>query len=115
LAGRGGVPEEIAVSWAGKTGAFPTQDPRDASWDPEKHPPYGSPLWELSESFVAWSKRIVNPKRRDFDFVALSWDGKKVIEHPAKSLAPKAKPEDRESRKTPASSNLMERKPGGGA
>lgn len=41
-------------------------------WDPEKQPPYGSPAWELSESFEAWSKRIEDPKRRNLGFVALS-------------------------------------------
>jgi|GEM_PF-5758391 len=105
------LPQEISYLDPREDTAFP----RDASWDPEKHPPYGSPLWELPESFEAWSARIVDPKRRNFDFVALSWDGKKVIEHPAKSLDPKVKPEDRESRKTPAPRNPAEPKPGGGA
>ena len=78
---------------------------RNELWDPEKQPPFGSPAWELSESFEAWSERIVDPKRRNLDFVALSWDGTKVIEHPAKSLDPNTRPgspQDRESRKTPA-------------
>jgi hypothetical protein len=82
--------------------------PADESWDPEKQPPYGSPAWELPESFEAWSARIVDPKRRNLDFVALSWDGKKVVEHPARSLDLRTRPgspPDRESRKTPAPRN----------
>ena len=72
--------------------------------EPETQAFFG-PTWELSESFEAWSERIVDPKRRNLDFVALSWDGTKVIEHPAKSLDPNTRPgspQDRESRKTPA-------------
>ncbi|MEO5915688.1 MAG: hypothetical protein ABIS50_15750 [Luteolibacter sp.] len=72
--------------------------PPDEQWDPKKQPPFGSPLWELPESFEEWSKRIVHPELRNLNFVELTWDGKKVIEHPAKSLDPKARP-DRESRK----------------
>lgn len=82
--------------------------PRDERWDPEKQPPFGSPSWKLSESFETWAARIVDPKRRNLDFVALSWDGKKMIEHPAKSLDPKTKPsppQDRESRKGPVPRN----------
>lgn len=59
------------------------------------------PTWELSEPFEAWAARIIDPKRRNLDFVALSWNGKKVVEHPAKSLDPETKLEDRPSRKTP--------------
>lgn len=83
--------------------------PKDDTLLPNKEPmaegaqpPYGSPAWELPESFEAWAERIVDPNRRNLDFVALSWDGTKVIEHPAKSLDPKAKPQNRESRITPA-------------
>ena len=76
-------------------------------------PPYGRPAWELAEPFEAWAERIVDPKRRNLDFVALSWDGTKVIEHPAKSLDPKAKPQDRESRKPPTPRNPPEPETGG--
>lgn len=31
-----------------------------------------SPAWELPESFEAWAERIVDPKRNNLDFVALS-------------------------------------------
>lgn len=89
----------------------PGQDvflPRGDSSNQEKQPPYGTPLWEVAESFEAWSERIVDPKRRNLDFVALSWDGKKVVEHPAKSLDPKAKPQNRESRKSSALGNPSE-------
>ncbi len=55
----------------------------------------------------------MDPKRRNLDFVALSWDGTKVIEHPAKSLDPKAKPQDRESRKPPTPRNPPEPETGG--
>lgn len=89
--------------------------PKDDTLLPNKEPmaegaqpPYGSPAWELPESFEAWAERIVDPKRRNLDFVALSWDGTKVIVHPAKSLDPKARPQERESRKTPAPRNSPE-------
>ena len=80
--------------------------PRGGRWSSEKQPPYGSPLWELAEPFEVWAARIVDPKRCNLEFVALSWDGKKVVEHPAKSLDPKAKQEDRQSRKSPAPRTL---------
>ncbi len=85
--------------------------PPDEGWDPKKQPPFGSPLWTLPEPFEAWAARIVDPERRNLDFVALSWDGKKVIEHSAKSLDPKATDgtqQDRESRKIPAPRNPPE-------
>jgi hypothetical protein len=81
---------------------------RDWGWDPGKQPPFGSPAWELPEPFEVWAERIVDPKRRNLDFVALSWDGAKVIEHPAKSFGPRAKPKARESRKTLAQRNPQE-------
>ena len=92
------LPEEISYLHPKDDRLFP----RHERWDQEKQPPFGSPAWELPESFEAWAERIVDPKRRNLDFVALSWDGTKVIEHPAKSLDPKVKPKDRESRKIPA-------------
>ena len=76
--------------------------------DPGKQPPFGSPAWELSEPFEVWSERIVDPERRNLDFVALSWDGTKVIENPAKSLDPRVKSKERESRKTPPPRNPPE-------
>ncbi len=81
---------------------------------PEKQPPKLTPEWELAEPFEAWAERIVDPKRRNLDFVALSWDGKKVVEHPARSLDPEAKPQHRESRKTSAPRNPPERESGNG-
>ncbi|MEY3898739.1 MAG: hypothetical protein RLZZ214_4261 [Verrucomicrobiota bacterium] len=92
----------------------PSKDPyflRDKSWDPKKQPPFGSPMWELPESFEAWAERIVDPQRRNLDFVALSWDGTKVVEHPPKSLDPrtgKGSPQERDPRRTPAPSDLSE-------
>ncbi|MEY3898738.1 MAG: hypothetical protein RLZZ214_4260 [Verrucomicrobiota bacterium] len=84
---------------------------RDESWDPKKQPPFGSPAWELPETFEAWADRIVDPQRRNLDFVALSWDGTKVVEHPARSLDPrigKGSPLERDPRRTPAPSDLSE-------
>ncbi len=98
------LPQEITYIDPRKDRSFP----RDERWDSEKQPPYGSPSFKLPESFEAWSKRIVDPKRRNLDFVALSWDGTKVLEHPAKSLDPKAKSEERESHKNPAPRNPSE-------
>ncbi len=89
--------------------------PHGERWVRELQPPVGSPAWELFESFEAWSERIVDPNLRNLDFVALSWDGEKVIEHPARSLNPNAKPQDRESRKTPAPRNPPESEKGIGA
>ncbi len=104
------LPQEITYLDPRKDTYFP----RDEQWDKEKQPPFGSPAWDLAESFEAWAERIVDPKRRNLDFVALSWDGTKVIEHPAKSLDPKAKPQNRESRKTPAQRNPPETESGDG-
>ncbi len=95
------LPQEISY-------AHSKDDPFFLNEDLENQPPVGSPAWELPESFEVWAARIVDPKRRNLDFVALSWDGKKVIEHPAKSLDPKAKSEERESHKTPAPRNPPE-------
>lgn len=80
---------------------LPSRDDNVYLLDPALRPPIGGPELSVAESFEAWSARIVDPKRRNLDFVALSWDGKKVIEHPAVSLDPKAKLEDRQSRKSP--------------
>jgi len=99
------LPQEITYPSPKDDTRLPYKEPMDEG----TQPPYGSPAWELPEPFEAWAARIVDPKRRNLDFVALSWDGKKVIEHPAKSLDPKTKPEDRESRKTPAPRNPPER------
>jgi hypothetical protein len=82
--------------------------PHEEPMEVGKQPPVGSPAWELSEPFEAWAERIVDPSRRNLDFVALSWDGTKVIEHPAKSLDPRAKLKDRETRRTPAPRNLQD-------
>ncbi len=79
--------------------------------DPIRNTPKFGPSWELSESFEAWSKRIVQPKLRNLDFVELTWHHGGLIEHPAKSLDPKAPAitrQDRESRKTPAQRNPQE-------
>ncbi|MEG7697745.1 hypothetical protein U2181_15375, partial [Listeria monocytogenes] len=44
----------------------------------------------------------MDPNRRNLDFVALSWDGKKVVEHPAKPLDPEAiRQQNRRSLKKP--------------
>ena len=88
--------------------------PSDERWAPEKQPPFGSPMWELAEPFETWAARIVDPKRRNLDFVALSWDGKKIVEHPAKSLAPNARSDDREARKTPPPRDLPQPESGVG-
>lgn len=82
--------------------AFPPDIPADPELETARKSHILGPQWELSESFEAWSARIVDPKRRNLDFVALSWDGKKVVEHPAKSLDVNSNPQDREARKTPA-------------
>ncbi|MEO5915687.1 MAG: hypothetical protein ABIS50_15745 [Luteolibacter sp.] len=66
--------------------------------DPILLTPKFGPSWELSESFEAWAKRIVDPKLRNLNFVELTWDRGRLTEHPAKSLDPKLR-QDRESRK----------------
>lgn len=99
------LPQKISYIHPKDDIPFPPRDKSVYSIDPAQRPPIGGPEWELNESFEAWSARIVDPRRRNLDFVALSWDGKRVIEHPPVSLDPKAKPQDRESRKTTAPRN----------
>jgi hypothetical protein len=71
-----------------------------------QRPPMYAPEWNLTESFESWSERIVDPTRRNLDFVDLSWDGNNVVEQPSRSLDPKAlRPQDRKLLKISAPRN----------